>query len=211
MGRNYEGLMDYVVFEDMKKYNPNFNEDLIKGRSDEDIRTMFKEFYSENLPIDLLTWMRVFEPNNDLSFKKSYWKQTVFVRDEINELLRDNYEDYKQNPVKVIGTHRSKSIELPVYYIYLNKYDTQIIMRNNFYDWKVSINSKYSITGIEEFFKNENENINPIFCEGFESSQVFGMYKDNNKKFTIELSNNQYNLYTFFYILKKSLKDRKVN
>lgn len=107
-----------------------------------------------------------------------------------------------------IGTHTSKSIILPVYYIYLDNYDTQIIMRNNFHDWKVSVNSKYSIIGIEDFIIEETEPINQLYCEGFEESQVFGMYKDNNKKFTIELPSNKYNLYTFFYVLRKSVQER---
>lgn len=207
--RDYECEMNYVAFEDMKRYNPSFTEDLIKGKTDEEIRTMFKDFYLKHLPIDLLAWMRVFEPKNSMNYKKGYWHQTVFIRDEVNRLFYPEYKEWEANPVKVIAMHRSKSIALPVYYIYLRDYDTQITMRNNFYDWKISINSKYSITGIEEFFREEKEPINPIYCEGFEKSQVFGMYKKNNKRFTIELPCNEYNLYTFFYMLKKSLNERK--
>lgn len=94
---------------------------------------MFKEYYSKHLPIDLLTWMRIYEPKNEMCYKNGYWSQTIFVRDEINKLFYPKYEDYKANPVKVISTHRSKSIILPVYYIFLEKYNTKIIMRNNFY------------------------------------------------------------------------------
>lgn len=208
MEREYECEMNYTEFEDMKRYNPSFTEDLIKDKTDEEIRSMFKDFYSEHLPVDLLAWMRVFEPKNSMYYKKGYWDQTVFIRDEINRLLHLEYEEWKANPVKVIAIHRSKLITLPVYYIYLKDYDTQIIMRNNFYDWKVSINSKYRITGIEEFFREEKEPINPIYCEGFDETQVFGMYKENNKRFTIELPGNEYNFYTFFYMLKKSLNER---
>lgn len=160
MDRDYESKMDYSNFDDMKKYNPNFSEEQIKNKTDEEIRTMFKEYYSEHLPVDLLTWMRVYEPKNEMGYKKGYWNQTVFIRDEINRMFYSKYEDYKANPVKVISTHRSKSIILPVYYIFLEGYNTKIIIRNNFYDWKISIDSKYSITGIEEFFK-EKEPVNP--------------------------------------------------
>ncbi|NFT08793.1 hypothetical protein FDF26_17425 [Clostridium botulinum] len=207
MDRDYDSKMDYSNFDDMKKYNPNFNEEQMKDKTDKEIRTMFKEYYSEHLPVDLLTWMRVYEPKNEMCYKKGYWNQAVFVRDEINKMFYSKYEDYKANPVKVISTHRSKSIILPVYYIFLEEYNTKIIMRNNFYDWKISIDSKYSITGIDEFFK-EKEPVNPIYCEGFEESQVYGMYKENNKHFTIELSSNYYEVYIFFYMLKKSLKER---
>jgi hypothetical protein len=207
MERDYNSIMNYNEFDDMKKYNPNFSEDQVKDKSDEEIRTMFKEWYSEHLPVDLLTWMRVYEPKNKMCCKQAYWNQTVFVRDDINRMFYSTYEDYKANPVKVISTHVSKSIVLPVYYIYLKKYNTKIIMRNNFYDWKISIDSEQSITGIDEFF-GEDTPIASVYCEGFEESWVYGMYKENNKHFTIELRNNSYIVYTFFYMLKKSLEKR---
>lgn len=157
MEREYESVMDYTNFNDMKKYNPNFNEDQVKDMSDEEIRTMFKEFYSSHLPVDLLSWMRVYAPKNKMSFKRGYWHQTVFVRDELARMLNSNYEEYKANPVKVISTHMSKSIVLPVYYIYLEPFNTKIIMRNNFYDWKISIESDYTIHGIEDFISKEEK------------------------------------------------------
>lgn len=119
--KDYDSKMDYINFEDMKKYNPSFSEQDIEGKCDEDIRSMFKEFCLNNLPIDLLTFIRVFEPKNCMIYKKGYYNQTVFIRDEINGLLHSNYEEYRENPVKVISVHISKSIKLPVYLIDLKK------------------------------------------------------------------------------------------
>lgn len=208
MDREFESTMDYTNFNDMKRYNPNFHEDQVKDMSDREIRDMFKKYYSEHLPVDLLAWMRVYEPEEKMSFKRGYWHQTVFVRDELARMLHKNYEEYKADPVKVISTHMSKSIVLPVYYIYLEAYDTKIIMRNNFYDWKISIESEYTIHGIDDFITKEEKPINPIYCEGFEESWVYGMYKDNYKKFTVEIGSNDYNLYTFLYMVKNSLQRR---
>lgn len=67
---SYEYPIDKTEINDMKRYNPNFDEALIEGRSDEDIRKVFKDFYLDNLPIDLLTWMRVFAPKDDMVYKK---------------------------------------------------------------------------------------------------------------------------------------------
>lgn len=206
MVKDYDYKMDETNFSDMKKYNPNFDEESIKDMSDSEIRENFKKYYSEHLPVDLTTWSRVFEPKNGMSFKKGYFSQIVFVRDEVQGLLRDTYKEYADNPVMVISTHTSKSIGLPVYYIYLEKYDTQIIMRYNFYDWKVSINSKYEISEIEDFIIETKKPISKLYCEGFNENQIFGRYKDNNKKFTVELPDNFYLVYTFFYFVKRSLK-----
>lgn len=205
--RAYICEMNYVEFADMKKYNPSFTEESIKGLDDEEIRKLFIDYYEKQVAVDLLTWMRVNEPKNEMLYKAGYWDQTVFVRDIISDLLYSSYEEWKDNPVMVISTHVSKSITLPVYHIYLKEYNTNIIMRCNFYDWKISIDTPYKITGIEDFFEEEKP-ISPCYCEGFKVSQVFGMHKNNNKKFTIELPDDRYLVHTFFYVLKKSLNEK---
>ena len=204
----YTYVMDYTNYEDMKKYNPNFSEEQIKGKSDGEIRRMFKDYYAKHLPVDLLTWMRVYEPTNDMYFKQGYWDQTVFVRDEINTIFHPGYNEQKENPVLVISTHRSKSVDLPVYYLFVKKYNTKIIMRYNFHNWMVSVDSEYNIDGIGELLYEEKEPVNSIYCEGFAEEQVYGMYKDNHKRFTVELGCSFYKLYTFFYMLNKSLAQR---
>lgn len=200
----YISKMDDANFKDMKKYNPGFSEKQVEGKTDEEIREMFKDYYAKHLPVDLLTWMRVYEPSNTMLFNQGYWDQTVFVRDEINRIFYPKYEDCEANPVKVISTHMSKSIVLPVYYIFLKAYDTKIILRHNFYDWKVSVDSACDIDGVDDFFQ-ERVAISPVYCEGFADNQVYGMYKDDHKRFTVELSSNFHRLYTFFYMMKKSL------
>lgn len=46
MEREYEYELTYTEFGDMKMYNPNFSEDLIKNMTDNEIRIMFKDYYS---------------------------------------------------------------------------------------------------------------------------------------------------------------------
>lgn len=155
--------------------------------------------------IDLLTWCRENEPNDDMIYKNSFWNQILFVRDTLNAMLHDTYEEYRDNPVLVINTHKSKSIDLPVYEINLRDYDTKIIMRNNFYDWKVSVESLIEINADFMGLFKQNETITPVYCEGFKDNQVFSCYKDNKKRFTIEIG-DKYKLYTFMFILKNYLK-----
>jgi hypothetical protein len=140
-------------------------------------------------------------------WKQGYWDQITFVRDKINQLFYTTYEKFKNNPVIVINTHMSKSIVLPVYEINLEHYGLKMIIRNNFYNWKISvISNKHIETDFMNLFQ-EDEIINPIYCEGFKEEQVFGSYKDNNRQFTIEIR-DEYQLYTFMYLLNNYFKSK---
>lgn len=156
----------------------------------------------------LMHWVRDNAPNEAMFYERNFWEQIIFIRNTITPLFYDKYKDIELNPIKVINTHISKSIKLPVYYIPLNKYKVKLILRNNFHDWKVSISSYYKITSNFNNIFNENKKINSIYCEGFKDNQVFDNYKSNQCNFTVEIDNN-YKLYTFMWILKECLKNRK--
>jgi len=62
-----------------------------------------------------------------------------------------------------------------------------MILRNNFHNWKISIDSENEINvDFMELFEKD-ETINPIYCEGFSKEQVFKSYNNNKKQFTIEI------------------------
>jgi hypothetical protein len=103
------------------------------------------------------------------------------------------YKD-REERAYVINTHRSKSIVLPVYKIIWK--GMTFILRDNFYNWKVSVESETPIIrDFEDIF--EDETIPSVYCEGFTDDQVYGKYSENNKKFTIELGSDN-GLYFFF-------------
>ena len=156
--------------------------------------------------IDLLTWSRNNHPSEDMIYEKGFWDQVVFVRDTLNAIFYDTYEKYKDNPVLVINTHNSKSIDLPVYEINLRDYDVKIIMRNNFYDWKISVDSSIEINADFMNLFKQDKVITSVYCEGFKDNQVFDCYKYNKKNFTLELK-DRYKLYTFMFILNNYLKN----
>lgn len=201
---------NYHLLDDMQKYNKNFNREFYENKSVEDIKHIFKDYYEAILPIDLLTWSRVNEPDDKMTYKDSYWRQITFIRDKINYLLNDGetYEYISENPVLVINTHRSKSIILPVCKINLTRYGIIIILRNNFYDWKISVVSEQDLNvDFKEIF-NEKEAIHYVYCEGFQENQVFGLFTESKKEFTVSIGGNE-NLYVFMYLLKNYLKNLK--
>jgi hypothetical protein len=101
--------------------------------------------------------------------------------------------------VYVVGTHTSKSILCPVYYIELRD-GVRIWMRYNFFNWNVSIDSDQPITCD---FLGVLSNYGYCYCEGMDDK--FDEYTNNNKKFTVCVDNH-YDLYVFFRVLKQFFK-----
>lgn len=195
--------------EDLAKHDPEFNINLYKNMTKDEIVAKCRDYYKNNLPVDLLSWCRVNEPGDEMLWKDKYCEQILFIRDDINAIFYGNdYEEYKNNPVMVIGTHRSKSIVLPVYRIYLKDHGVIMILRNNFYDWKISVISKVDLNVDFIGLFDEKEKVNPLFCEGFTPDRVFGSYSKSKKQFTLELSNSSYKLYTFMFLLNNYLLNR---
>ena len=203
----------YALLADMEKYLPNFNSSEYESSTsttDPDVISQVREIYSENLPVDLTAWTRVNHPDPDRKFiyEKSFYTQINFIGEVICELLFPNYEDYMNNLPVVISTHYSKSICLPVYKLYVPKYHITFILRDNFYDWKISVESETSLDYEFMGLFKKDERINSCYCEGFPSGTVYGSFNDNNKKFTIELESN-YELYMFMYMLNYYLQSNQ--
>ena len=197
----------YSELDDMEKYNKEFVKSDYENMNQDEARRKFKTWYSKNLPIDLLTWCRVNEPSDDMIYKKGYWNQITFIRDTIMYMLCKDYEDYINNPVLVINTHTSKSIVLPVYQLNLFDKKMKIIIRNNFYNWKISVDSDVEINvDFMGLFKSD-EQIHSVYCEGFKKEQVYDSYSNNKKKFTFEIGDT-YLLYTFMFLLKNYMKNK---
>lgn len=197
-----------VVLEDMARYNKNFNIKLYEEMniSEEEVHKIFSDWYAKNLPVDVTTWVRVNSPSEQMVYKEAFSNQIVFARDKLTRTFFKDFDDRINNPVMIISTHTSKSIKLPVYEINVKHLGLRLILRDNFHDWKISIESEkplnYDFMGIIK----EDEEINPIYCEGFDESWVYGSFKNNKNKFTIEIYDN-YMLYTFMYLLNNYLEE----
>lgn len=197
----------YADLENMKKYIDDFDPDEYEScteKTDPTVVDYVRDYYDKHLPIDVTAWMRVNEPNENLFYAKGLGEQIRFVQNIICSLLMPNYEEAIDNPPLVISTHYSKSVKLPVFQINLKKYGIEIVLRNNFYDWKISIKSNNPLDFDHMGLFNPEEEISYLFCEGFPKDKVYGSYNQNHSKFTIEISNH-YKLYTFMFLLKNYL------
>ncbi len=150
-------------------------------------------------------WAENNEPDVRLIYKKGYWEQIILIRDEIIALLARSSEEHEKilSQTKVISAHISKSVLLPVYRIELDD-GTTFTMRNNFHNWKVSVNSYRKVDADFMGLFPHTERISSVYCEGFPEECVYGPYAENNRQFTLEL-HSDYNLFTFFWIFARSV------
>lgn len=151
--------------------------------------------------VQLQEWANAHQPNEKLIFKDGYWHQIIFVRDKVAELLAKTYEECKaiQSNTRVISTHISKSVLLPVFKVELVD-GTKFIMRYNFHNWKVSVDSPRDVRANFMGLFNPYERIHEVYCEGFPKEVVYGPYAKNKRQFTIELPPENYHLFMFFWI-----------
>lgn len=151
--------------------------------------------------IQLQEWARAHQPDFNLIWKDAYWSQIIFIRDNVAEVFAPTHEEFVviQNNMKVISTHTSKSVLLPVFRVELAD-GTEFTMRYNFHDWKVSVNSPQDVEADFMGLFNPSERVKDVYCEGFPKELVYSPYEENKRQFTIELPPGHYHLFTFFWI-----------
>ena len=201
----------YAELEDMQKYIEGFNPDdyeICYENTDPSVVEFVRDYYDKHLPVDVTAWMQVNEPDKNLIYAKGLGNQVWFVRGTICQLLRSTYEEWRDNPPLVISTHYSKSVKLPVFQINLEKYGIEMVLRNNFYDWKISVKSDKPLDFDYMGIFNPTEEIESVYCEGFPKDKVYGSYEQSHSQFTIEIGSD-YDLYTFIFLLKNYLGIKK--
>lgn len=201
---------NYYLLDDMEKYFSDFKREEYEHLSINELKIMGREYYKEHLPIDATTWIRVNEPDEKLIYKDGQCKQVCMVRDNImyGIFYEGKYERQKYDKFQplVIGTHFSKSVLLPVMMMNLGEYGVKIILRNNFYDWNMSVVSDKELNF--DFMDTFSDEGTYCCCQGFPEKYIFGKYEENKKNFTVCV-NDDYRLYTFMWLLKRYLKVNK--
>jgi len=212
-------MQKYILGIDISQFDFEW-----EGETDLSVIEFVRNYYDKYLPVDVTAWMRVNQP--DECWKKEYLeRQICFVRDVLcdlltpekeikeNELLTADVDELMTAGVNrlqpmVISTYVSKSIKFPVYQIDLKESGIEIILRNNTYDWKVSIKSEKPLDFDYMGLLDPTDVIYPIYCECFPVGKKYGSYEQNHSRFTFEMWDD-YKLYTFFFLLKNYLNQKK--
>lgn len=153
---------------------------------------------------NLLEWVDANEPSSDMYFATSFWDQVVFVRDQLPALFSSNYDERcrLRDNIRVISTHNSKSIKLPVYR-FETPDGTTFIMRYNFHNWIVSVESPTSIWVQFKDLFDSNYRVQSVYAEGIPDEHVHGSYGNNQRNFTVELPAGYYAIYVFFWLISR--------
>lgn len=167
---------------------------------------------------NLNDWCSNNKPDENLIYKDGLKHQCIFVRDKLmmNMFLdvATDYFKYKSFDERsailksfvpyVIGTHRSKSVLLPVMEMDLSKIGLKIVLRYNFYDWCISVESENDIEcdfmGLITYDKG--------YFEGFPSDRIYENYTSWNKKNFSLVLNNDYEVYVFMFLLKNYVMNK---
>ena len=135
-------------------------------------------------------WIDSHHPEKTLKFSGAFWNQFSFIDNIFSRLI-------KTHEIKVISTHLSKSILLPVYKFQVK--GLEVVMRGNFHDWnltfKVRNECKLDLNLILEPF---GKAVSYYFHQGFPDEWVCSQpYKEGRKMFSMVV-NNDYELYSLF-------------
>ena len=179
-----------------------------------------------------MQWLHEHE-KSDLIYKKAAEKQIMFVRDTLSYLVnpklpyveRPEVEfqgpgDESPRTVKetalVVGEHRSKSVRLPVYAFERPDLGLRLMMRDNFYNWKLSVLSERPIVhaAFPMLFKTEpppepdytGDDLSSVYFEGFREDWCFRYYSQNQRQWSAQIGSEN-RLWTVIFLIMDKLGD----
>lgn len=126
------------------------------------------------------------------------YKQAALLMFDFFRKLKFKHRDWT---CFVVSEHTSKSITLPV--LRFQRDNTNIYIRDNFYDYKLSVESDVKIN-IPLQLVNNKDDIATCYCEGFSPEWVHEVYSESNSSiFTIEIQNIECYLETIFTLVSQ--------
>lgn len=156
----------------------------------------------------LLYYQRTTDIDDKMLWKEAAIDQECFVRGVLGR-------DLLHTPVFIIGMHRSKSIDLPVYGLALQN-GIKVILSCNFHGWYASVELPKALPPYyldpDLFDHGYGDDSRHFFCYGFEDKEEYGNYYPDNPectKFRVELK-NKYTVYMMLFLLNKAFPPKDI-
>ena len=160
-------------------------------------------------------WLENNKPEDNLIYKDGLYDQCDFVK---NTLMRKLFlhvaSDYSLDmefdeqckiienfAPYVVGTHRSKSVLLPVMEMDFSKIGLKVVLRYNFHDYCISIESQKDIECDFMGLLTDEKG----YFEGFPENRIYEKYSETNKKNFSLCIRDRYQVYTFLFLLRNFL------
>lgn len=161
----------------------------------------------------LQDWINGQNVGDEMRWKGAWGAQVQFFRDQLAGVASSGLEDFDERRAlaRVISTHRSKSIELPVVSFLREDLGLQLVVRGNFYDYKLTCISKKPIeadfSGLfhttvpvaPEYTGNE---LSSCYFEGFPGDLIHGYYEENKCKWSASIGRDEALWMTVFLIMR---------
>lgn len=158
-------------------------------------------------------WFENNVPNDRLYYASGCKHQITFARNVLGGLVANDLDYEVRNSIAtVISTHRSKSVLLPVFS--LKRLGLQLILRNNFYNWKMSVVSDNPIeTDFSGLFHTippldpdyTGDPLSSVYFEGFPESLVFGYYGPSDKRLWSAEIFSDHELWCTVFLISRAL------
>lgn len=142
---------------------------------------------SPKFPMDLQEWISAQVVDDEMLWKGAFGHQMMFLRDTLRPLIGVGLSyRKKQHIAHVISTHRSKSIVLPVVEYRRPDLGIRFVVRENFYNWKLSVISNEAIDAdFSGLFKTKppidpsytGNPLSGVYFEGFPGALIFDYYE----------------------------------
>jgi len=149
--------------------------------------------------IPIQEWIDQQLVGDEMIWKGSWGRQLEFLRDDLQHLAGAglSYQKRKEAEVaRVISTHRSKSIDLPVVEFARPDLGIRFIVRNNFHNWKLTVLSEKPIeadfgpvfcTKPPPEPEYTGDHLRPVYFEGFPEDLVRGYWSQNKREWSAEI------------------------
>lgn len=208
-------VVNNYIMDDMKKYIPDLNPEdfeVTTGYSSPEVISGLKYFYEQHLPVDISTWLRVNEPDENLVYRGLY-NEYYFVRDNIATIIFPEYEDWSSNQPMVTYTiptteadDKAKSDlgkKIPIVKLNLKGCNGYITLHYHAF-WVIIIASETPLNFITpELFATDDSSVidNKVFWGNYFSYE----YEDNYYKYFIGIQDSK-NLEEFIKFFAEKLK-----
>jgi len=148
--------------------------------------------------MDLQEWfMTEFQNNNnDLYYKVSAEVDIMWMRDVIGNFFSTNFD--------VIGTHKSKSVLLPV--MQLSTDSVTLTIRYNFHNFAVSVDSKKDVPWVFDGLFDSKTTSASCYFEGFQKGIVYGSYDSNPRQFSFHVRSKE-QFYVFCFLMDRAFSE----
>jgi len=179
----------------------------------------------KTVPVPLSHWVKENYTDREESMKELIYfpagkDQVSFVLNDFASLFHQDNDFFQRAapehacPVGVIATHRSKSVVLPVYRLERKDIGLRIYLRDNHYNWKMSVDSVGPVDGdFTGLFQTApppdpgygGDELNSVYFEGFPERLVFPYYGSSDGRRWSACLYGKRSLWTVLFLIMRSL------